>query len=454
MHKFFTKFFAKNNMMLYFIAAIAGMGGLLMGYDTGVISGALLFIKEEWALSAMSQGWIVSSVLIGAILGALTSGRITDLFGRKAVIITTALIFFVGSIATALADSPQMLMLSRLVIGFAIGITSYAVPLYISEISPDNIRGSLVSLNQLAITVGIVASYLVDQYFAPFAHGWRYMLFVGVVPAAILGLGMAILPNTPRWLVSKNQTEEARKVLMMLDPDNSPELAIEKIINGIKYAPEVGVKALLNPKLRKALIIGIGLMFIQQMTGINTVIYYAPTIFQMTGFQSAVAAISATVGVGIVNVLLTIVSIKLIDKIGRKPLLSIGLIGMIISLFTIGAAFSFTQLLGDALKWVAVGSLLLYIASFAVSLGPVCLLVIAEVYPTRVRGLAMSFTILTNWLCNMIVALSFLPIMELLGKAWTFWIFGIISIVSWFFCYYYVPETKGKSLEEIEALLS
>ena len=431
------------------ISAIAAVGGLLFGYDTGVISGALLFIKETWPLSAFEQGWIVSSVLVGAILGAVFSGNLTDRLGRKRIILLTAMAFFAGSLATALARSPLELMLYRGLIGFAIGIASYTVPLYISEIAPDDKRGALVSLNQLAITVGIVLSYLIDGAFAQIEHGWRYMMGVGVVPALLLAAGMLFVPETPRWLISRSRTDQAKEALCRLYGNCDVNGEIEKIRGGMLHEEQSSFRELTAGWMRPALLVGIGLMFIQQATGINTIIYYAPTIFQLSGFESEVSAISATVGIGIINVLMTIVSIRLLDRLGRKPLLYIGLWGMIISLLVLGGAF-FSGGSGGMLKIVSVASLLVYVAAFAVSLGPICWLVISEIYPTQIRGLAMSVATLANWSFNLIVALTFLPLIEFLGTAYTFWGFALVGFWALWFCRVKVPETKGRSLEEIE----
>lgn len=440
----------KTNKLVYYIAGIAATGGLLFGFDTGVISGALLFIKKQWPLTAFSEGIVVSCVLVGAMLGSILSGKIADYYGRKNVIIATAIIFFIGSIATALAPSVELLIAGRVVIGFAIGIASFTVPLYISEISPSNVRGAMVSLNQLAITIGIVFSYLIDTLFAEVQHGWRFMFGVGVVPALILAIGMYFLPRTPRWLMTKNREEEARKVIEKIESKEAVEEHIAEMKQTISEDKGGTIAELLQPWLRPALLIGILLMLFQQMTGINTVIYYAPTIFQMTGFKSELVAILATTGVGIINVIFTIVSIKLIDKLGRKPLLSIGFIGIVISLGILGLAFLLKDNLGDSLKWVAVGSLFLYIASFAISLGPICWLIISEIYPIKIRGVAMSIATFSNWLFNFIVALTFPTLVEIISPAKTFWLYALIGIAGFFFCKYYVPETKGHSLEEIE----
>lgn len=448
---FYSSFLAKNKKQfaVYFVAVIAAVGGLLFGYDTGVISGALLLIKHQWVLSSFAQGFIVSSVLVGAVLGSLFSGKMTDKYGRRAVILATAIIFFIGSVASAFAVSPAFLMIFRVIIGVAIGVASYAVPLYISEISPDNCRGALVSLNQLAITIGIVSSYFIDEYFATYASGWRHMFFIGIIPAIILGLGMLMLPDTPRWLVSKGKTDKAIKVLKRMDSDSNPEDTVNEIKANIETSESGSLSEIFKPWLRPALVVGVGLMFFQQFTGINTVIYYAPTIFQMAGFESASAAISATVSVGFINVLMTVVSICLIDKLGRKKLLYIGLSGMAVSLTILAAVFF--GLSGAIVKWAVVGSLLLYVSSFAISLGPIAWLIISEIYPIKIRGFAMSIATVSNWIFNMIVATAFLPMIDFFGKSYTFLIFVLISIIGIVFCYKLVPETKGRSLEDIEA---
>ncbi len=440
----------RKRSIIYAIAAVAALGGVLFGFDTGVISGALLFIKKEWALGAASQEFLVSAVLVGAMLGSGLSGRVADRFGRRSVIILTAGIFIVGSIGASFATTLIWLIASRVVIGVAIGIASFCVPLYISEIAPAGQRGALVSLNQLAITVGIVLSYFIDDIFAKTASGWRYMFLMGVFPALVLAIGMIFLPRTPRWLVSKGRDEKAREVLKKIYSTEKVDKDLSEMRKTLKEEESGGLAELVAPRLRLPLIIGIGIMFFQQITGINTVIYYAPTIFQMAGFESATAAIAATIGVGVLNVLMTIVAIYVIDRIGRKPLLSIGLAGMIIALGTLGLAFKEAAILGPALKWISVGSLLLYIASFAMSLGPVAWLIIAEIYPLRVRGLAMSVATFSNWAFNFIVAISFLTIVQALGASTAFWIYATLSIAGWFFCYFYVPETKGHTLEEIE----
>jgi sugar porter (SP) family MFS transporter len=343
--------------------------------------------------------------------------------------------------------------MGRLVVGIGIGVASFAAPLYISEIAPSEVRGALVSLNQLMITIGIVVSYLIDDLFAGFDQGWRYMFLMGAIPALILGFGMFFLPASPRWLVAKGEEKKARQVLARLNPAELVDKELAAIKQTALNQPKGTWSELAEPWVRPALLVGVGIMFVQQATGINTVIYYAPTIFKMAGFSSDTAAITATLGVGLVNVLFTVVSIRLIDRVGRKPLLSWGLICMIISLLALGGAFWLAKILGPSLRWVAVGSLFIYIAGFAVSLGPVAWLLIAEIYPLKIRGLAMSLATLSNWVFNLVIAMSFLTITEALGKAQTFWLYALVGLGGWFFCRHLVPETKGSSLEVIEANL-
>ena len=437
----------KQNVFVYVVAAIAAMAGLLFGYDTGVISGAILFIKDQFTLSATAEEIVVSAVLIGAVIGAALSGQISDVIGRRRTILITACVFIIGSLATAMASTVPILIAGRIVIGLAIGVASFAAPLYISEVSPPGVRGALVSLNQLAITCGIVLSYLVD-YALSGQESWRWMFAFGAVPAVILGVGMIFLPFSPRWLMSRSMKDKARGVLARIREEAIIEQEIQDIEDSLKEESG-GWKELFQPWLRLPLLIGVGIMFFQQITGINTVIYYAPTIFGFAGFGSASVSILATMGVGVVNVLMTVVSIRLIDRVGRRVLLFWGLAGMVVSLGALGYAFSMASLAG-MLKWIAVGSLMLYIASFAVSLGPIAWLIIAEVFPLKIRGRAMSLTTMCNWLFNFAIAMTFLTLIDKLGKPGTFWLYGALGIAGWLFCFFFIPETKGKTLEGIE----
>jgi len=440
---------SKYSPILYLTAFIVALGGLLSGFDTGVISGALLFIKDEWNLSDYLQGILVSSTLVGATIGAILNGHLADLFGRKKILIFTAVLFFIGSIFCAAAPDINILILSRFIVGLAIGVVTFATPLYLSEISPEKIRGMLVSLFQLAITMGILFSYLVNAGLSNVQFGWRLMLLFGVFPAVILGIGMAFMSDTPRWLVSKGRVEEAKKVFQKIEPEIDADKEISEIKNVLKNENN-NKKFEFKKWMAAPLLLGIGLMFCQQWTGINTIIYYAPTILKIAGFNSNSSAIYATVGIGVVNCLMTFIAIFLSDKTGRKPLLYAGLIGMAVCLFILGSAFQFGEALGASLKWVSLFSSMFYIAFFSFSLGPIILLLVSEIFPLKFRGLGMSISTMSNFLFNFTVTLSFLPLINKISEANTFYLYGIIAIICILYVYFMVPETKGISLETIE----
>ena len=434
-------------------AAITATGGLLFGYDTGVISGALLFITKDFApLSSFLQGVIVSVLLVGAVTGAIAGGPLSDRLGRRPVVLLAAIIFAVGAIAAALAPNVLVLIFARFILGLGVGLASLVVPLYIAEIAPPATRGALVSLNQLMITIGILLSYIVGVAFTPI-EGWRYMFAVAVVPALILGIGMFTLPESPRWLVKNGKLDKARSVLLLSRVEAGVETEMqqmEEIERIERQQAQVGYKELLAPWIRPALIVGVGLAIFQQITGINTVIYYAPTILEKVGFSAGGAIAATALGVGAVNVGFTILAVYIVDRVGRRPLLLIGLIGMIVSLGLLGVVFSLGATSGAA-GLLATICLALYIASFAISLGPIFWLMISEIYPLNMRGSAMSIAALCNWGSNFIVALTFPVLLATFGGAGSFWLFAVLGIVAWIFVYFMVPETKGRTLEEIEA---
>ena len=433
-------------------AAITATGGLLFGYDTGVISGALLFIREDFPLSDFMQGVIVSFLLVGAVTGALAGGPLSDRFGRRPIVLLAAIIFAIGAIAAALTPSVGLLIVARFILGLGVGLASLIVPLYIAEIAPPDSRGALVSLNQLMITIGILLSYIVGVAFTPI-EGWRWMFAVAVIPALILGIGMFFLPESPRWLVKNGKLAKARAVLIRSRVEAEVETEMqqmEELERLERQQAQVGYKELLAPWIRPALIIGIGLAVFQQITGINTVIYYAPTILEIVGFSAGGAIAATALGVGVVNVGFTVLSLFLLDRAGRRLLLLIGLVGMTVSLALLGVVFSLESTSGAA-GLLATICLALYIASFAISLGPVFWLMISEIYPLNIRGSAMSVAALCNWGSNFLVALTFPVLLATLGGAGAFWLFAVLGIAAWLFVWFLVPETKGRTLEEIEA---
>ena len=435
---------------VYIAAIFAAIGGLLFGYDTGVISGALIFIKRSFGLSIFQQELAVSSVLVGAAVLAITGGSLSDRFGRRKMLLITSVVFIAGALVCAAAGSIQILILGRVVVGMGIGLASSVVPLYISEISPAKARGWQVSLFQLAITVGILAAYVADYAFTPSA-AWRWMLGLAVIPGALLGTGMLCLPETPRFLARHGHFDLARTVLIKIRGTEDIENEFQEIKAASQESALRGhVSDLLLPALRPALMIGIGLAIFQQVTGINTIIYYAPYIIRTAGISSIQGSILATAGIGTVNVVMTLVSMWLIDRVGRRPLLLTGIAGMIASLGALGYIFHLSK--GGEFAGLAVVILMFYVASFAISLGPIFWLLIAEIYPLKIRGLAAGIAAGTNWLANFAVSLTFLSLLKLLGPSLTFWLYGVLAIGSWLFSYFLVPETKGRSLEEIEAV--
>ena len=376
-------------------------------------------------------------------------GALTDRFGRRKLIILAGIIFTVSAIGTALAPTIPWLITAMIVSGIAIGIASFISPMYIAEVVPAKVRGSLVAVNMLAITSGIVVAYLVDYAFSS-SEGWRYMFGLAAIPSIALVIGMWRLPDSPRWLISRSMVEKAKQVLQRVrtDADVSPE--ITDIQKSMEQQGAGGLKGLFQPSLRMPMIVGLGLAVFQQITGINTVIYYAPTIFKFAGIEAVGPAILAGAGLAMVMWLFHVLSIFLLDRVGRRPLLLVGVGGQIIGLAVLGAAFQFQQL-ASFKSYVAIGGLVIYVACFAFGLGPIFWLLISEIYPLKIRGAAMSAVTVTNWAMNLAVAVTFLTLVGVLGHAGTFWLYGVIAVGAWVFFYLLAPETKGKTLEQIEA---
>jgi sugar porter (SP) family MFS transporter len=440
----------RNAMKFLIIAAVASLGGLLFGYDTGVISGALPFLQHRFNLDATMQGVATSAVLIGATVAAAFAGAVSDAFGRKWVIIVVALLFVVGALGSAAAPSLTVLLAARTVVGVAIGVASMLTPLYLAEMAPKERRGFVVSLNQFCITFGILVSYLVDYAFTGVVGDWRWMLGAGAVPGLVLFLGMLLLPESPRWLAGRGRLDAARAALrrMRENQDVEPELA-ELRRDTVGDNGHTPWSALLAPGTRRPLIIGVALAVFQQVTGINTVIYYAPSIFQSAGLSSASVAILATAGVGLVNVIMTVVAMTLLDRVGRRALLLCGLAGMIAMLLVLAAGFAVGT--KGAVGLITVAAVAVYVGFFALGLGPVFWLLISEIFPLAVRGRGMSVAAVANWGSNFIVTLLFPGVVAALGSAAAFAIFAVLSVGAWIYTYVSVPETSGKSLEEIEA---
>ena len=428
------------------VAAIAALGGLLFGYDTGVISGATLFITREFSLDLKLQELTVSIVLVGAMIGASFAGWIADRLGRRLTLQLAGVIFAVGAVLSAIAPNIQELLTARVIVGLAIGICSVLAPLYISEVAPASIRGGLVSLYQFAITVGIFASFLVDYALAS-SGAWRWMLGLAIIPAAALVGGMIPLPESPRYLFKTGRAERARSVLERIC---SPQDAVDEersIATGLDIKG-AGWDILRSKPLRWALFIGFTLAVLQQITGINTVIYYGPQIFQLAGLASDKASILATAWVGVVNMLLTLVAIFFVDSVGRKPLLYAGCAGMAIALSLLAYAFA-QPVLHGSLSTVALVSLMAYVGCFAFGLGPIVWLLISEIFPLEARGVGMSICTFGNWAANFLVSRYFLTELHALGTSATFATYAVLCVVTIVFIAFAVPETRQETLEEI-----
>lgn len=432
-----------------FITLAAALAGLLFGYDAGIISGAILFIKHSFHLSPMQQGLIVGGVPFGALISSLMSGRLNDWLGRKKNLMITALIFFAGSAICAFAMNENTLVIGRLCMGFAIGIGSFSAPLYIAEISEQRFRGALVTLNQLAIVIGILLAYVVNY---AFSHSglWRDMLGGGMIPATLLFIAAILLPESPRWLVIKGKTNLAEKVLNLIHKDSAQD-ELKQIQEVVSFQKTEGLNRSLSD-FSRVIWLGVFVSILTQAVGINAIIYYAPSIFQLTGFNQETSAIFATVGIGLVNVIFTLVAVRFLDRFGRRPLLLIGVAGIVLSLVVLVLAFS-VGIHSTTLAWIVFASMVFFIACQAIGTGPACWLIPSEIFPLSIRGFGMGLSVACNWGANVVVAFFFPIILNAWGAAGSFAAFLAIAIIALVYFFFFVPETKGVSLEKIETNL-
>src|SRR5437588_3488012 len=435
---------------IYFFGAL---GGLLFGYDTGVISGALLFIPNDFKLSSFLQGAIVAGLLLGAMIGAAVAGRLSDRLGRRRLIIIAAIIFTGGSLLAALAPSIGVLIAARFILGLAVGSAAMVVPLYLAEISPAEERGAITSLNQMMIVSGILVAFIVNAILAS-SGDWRLMLGLAAVPALILLAGMLLMPETPRYLVHAGEEDSAREVLEELPGEERPQERIEEI-HEVEREEDTGtgVGALLRAKwVRPALIVACGLAIFQQLVGINTIIYYAPTTLTNVGFAKT-SAIYANLIIGVINVGMTVIAIRIIDRVGRKPMLFGGVGGMVASLLVLGVSLSALPTPhhpGDPAAIITLVCLATFIASFAATWGPVVWVMIPEVLPLSVRGTAMGVAVFGNWAANFAVSQTFPALLKGLGPGPVLLGYAVLGVIAGLFVKAFVAETKGRSLEEIE----
>ncbi len=430
--------------LIFFLGAL---GGLLYGYDTGVISGALLFIKNDIPLTSFTEGLVVSSMLVGAIFGPGFSGPLSDKLGRRKLVFVIAIVFIVGALILSLAQSMVILVIGRFIIGLAVGGSTAIVPVYLSEMAPTDTRGSLSSLNQLMITIGILASYLVNYAFADM-EAWRWMVGLAVVPSVILMIGVYFMPESPRWLLEHKSEKAARKVMAITRKQSEIDKEIDEM-KEIIHISESTWTVLKSVWLRPVLIIGCIFALLQQIIGINAIIYYAPTIFSKAGLGDA-TAILGTVGIGSVNVIVTIFAIYIMDKIDRKKLLITGNIGMVCSLLIMATLVWTIGLHSTVGAWIIVACLTLFIVFFAFTWGPILWIMLPELFPMRARGAATGIATLSLSIGSLLVAQFFPLLTSVMGIEQVFLIFAVIGILAMIFVIKYLPETRGRSLEEIE----
>lgn len=449
----------KNKALFFgFIGFIAALGGFLFGFDTAVVSGTIIFVKEQFAMNAVSEGWFVSSALVGSVAGVAICGYLTDKKGSRKVLLLSALLFTVTAFGCMISNSGVELIIYRFIGGLGIGIASVVSPMYLSEISPARIRGKMVSLYQMAITIGILTIYFSNSSLlnlsgnesVVFEHEflikifktevWRSMFGVGVIPALIFLILLFIIPESPRWLLKQGRKDAALSVLQKINSKNEIELETESQGN-----PRISGKKL--ARYRKPLIIGIVFAFLVQFSGITAVIYYGAKILNLSG-KGLGNAYSGQMLIGIVNVLFTVIAIVFIDKVGRKKLTIAGAALSLISHFFIGFLFFSGKTNGMALPFF----LLLYTATFAATYGPVFWTVISEIYPNNIRGTAMSVAAFANWIATAFVAQIIPWMLENFQPHGTFWFFAFCSVPALYFAIKILPETKGKTLEEIEKM--
>ena len=438
----------KNYVLL--ITSIAALGGLLFGFDTAVISGTTPFIKPYFNLNDIWLGWTVSSLLFGCIIGVISAGKPSDILGRKKTLMAAALLFIISAFGSALATRLSVFILFRIMGGLGVGIASMLSPMYISEISPPDRRGRLVSFNQLAIVIGILLAFISNALLVDTGvNNWRWMLAVMGLPALLFFIALFFAPESPRWLVQKGFSEKAGAILGKINGDAAASLELQAIEESIKEEENSGsFSEVFSPRMRPILIIGVFLCVFSQITGINSIMYYAPVIFQSIG-AGASSAVFQTALIGGGNLIFTFVAISLVDRLGRKPLLIGGVSGMILSLTSIATAFYFQKTEG----YIILILILIYIASFSASVGAVTWVIVSEIFPNKLRSKAMSVSIVSLWIANFLLILVFPLMLNRLGGAAAFLLFDVMCVLLLLFTIFRVPETKGKSLEELEKIL-
>jgi sugar porter (SP) family MFS transporter len=439
-----------NQAFIRRVSFIAGLGGILYGFDMGVIAAALIYVRDAFHLSTWMQEVLVIAVLIGVMIGALIGGTVADRVGRRKTLVWGAILFIAGSILAPLSPNVYVLFVARTLLGIAVGFTSVTAPVYVSELAPPQSRGMLIGLYQFALTSGIAVADLVGYWFAA-SHGWRWMFAFGLLPALLFLFMVLTVPESPRWLFAQNKVEEAELVLQSYTDEAGARLLLEDIRLSLMTKMERRWSALWSPAVRGSLFIAVGFMLLVPATGINAVLYYGPQIFSLAGISSDKSAIFATFLVAITNVLATVIALVLVDRAGRKPLLFAGLGGMTVALLMLAVCFHSQAALGHSLGLIATSCLMFFITCYAFSLGPIAWILVSEVFPLRLRGRGVAAATLSFGTSNFIVSLTFLSLLKAAGTSLTFVIYGAFCIVTLIFVRYVIPETKGRELESISA---
>ncbi len=439
-----------NQAFIRRVSFIAGLGGILYGFDMGVIAAALIFVRDSFHLSTVMQEVLVISVLVGVMIGALIGGTVADRIGRRKTLIWGAVLFIAGSILAPLSPNVYVLFIARGLLGVAVGFTSVTAPVYVSELAPPKTRGMLIGLYQFALTSGIAVADLVGYWFAG-PQGWRLMFAFGLLPALLFLFMVLTVPESPRWLYAQNRLAEAESVLKSYTDEAGARLLLEDIRVSLLTPMERRWSALWSPAVRGSLFIAVGFMLLTPATGINAVLYYGPQIFSLAGISSDKSAIFATLLVAITNVLATVIALVLVDRLGRKPLLYAGIGGMTTALFVLAVCFHNQAGLGKSLGIIATICLMSFIACYAFSIGPIAWILVSEVFPLRLRGRGVAAATLSFGTSNFLVSLTFLSLIKAVGNSLTFVIFGVFCILTLVFVRFVIPETAGRELESISA---
>jgi sugar porter (SP) family MFS transporter len=448
---FFKQVTARDNRFVLGISLLAALGGFLFGYDTGVVGGALPLITSKLHLTSGQESWVTGSLLLGAVTGAAVSGYLADRIGRRPTIFVAGVVYTIAALASGFMDSILALGIARGVLGLAVGAASFVAPMYIGEHAPKQLRGGMTALTQVSVTLGILIAYLVDDAFKGLGDGWRWMFALGAAPGVILAVAMLMVPESPRWLIEHDHEDEARKVLGRshasqedIDAEISEMQKVARQQNRFRLADLVG------DRVRPLLIIGVVMAVMQQIIGINTVIYYGATILGYAGFSTG-SSIAQAVFIGAVNLLGAVIAVFLLDKVGRRVPLLAGTTGSVIGLIALGLFFSASSHFQHANAWLALVAMMFYIFCFEISLGPIFWVMIAEIFPMQARAKAMAICTMFNWAFNFFVSFFFLDAVNAIGQNGTFFLYAGFGVLAIIFFAWRVPETKDRSLEQIES---